>query len=100
MARRTLGFGQFGRAFPVRGKEPVYFEARGWRGMYDTLEDRAVSADEAALLINLIPSDTERGGPVHVRSGRVWFHSPSLLTAGSGRADLVMQAPAFSNFPT
>jgi hypothetical protein len=41
----------------------------GWKGMYDARGTK-IGPDEAPLLINLMPSDPERGGPVYLRPGR------------------------------
>jgi hypothetical protein len=46
------------------------WQAAGWNGMYDS-RGNVQDPTEAALLINLIPSDILRPGPVYIRSGRI-----------------------------
>lgn len=60
------------------------WEGKNWRGMYDTRAD-VLGPDEAPLLINLMPSDPARGGPVYLRAGRQTLgNNPTAPQLGSG----------------
>lgn len=55
------------RMRPPRVKE---WRVDGWFGMYDSRSKKAEQDGDAALLINLMPTDLQRGGPVQLRPGR------------------------------
>lgn len=57
-----------GQLWDYHPQEPQVWKAHGWSGMYDSLDNE--QADEATLLINLMPSDILRPGPVFLRPGR------------------------------
>lgn len=57
------------RRYQYRPPKTKEWTAKGWRGMYDSRAD-VQDPDEAPLLINLMPSDLQRPGPVYLRPGR------------------------------
>jgi hypothetical protein len=56
--------------YQVRPKTPKTWTIDGWTGMYDSRSVKAERDGDAPLLINLIPTDTQRGGGVYLRPGR------------------------------
>jgi hypothetical protein len=56
--------------YQVRPKTPKTWTIDGWTGVYDSRSVKAERDGDAPLLINLIPTDTQRGGGVYLRPGR------------------------------
>jgi hypothetical protein len=56
-------------ASSYRPPKPKQWTVRGWTGLYDSRAD-VQQPDEAALYLNLTPSDPVRGGPLYIRPGR------------------------------
>jgi hypothetical protein len=56
--------------YQVRPKTPKTWTIDGWTGVYDSRSEKAERDGDAPLLINLMPSDPVRGGPVYLRQGR------------------------------